>query len=92
MAMYKCTSCGCVFEEGEEYRWREEYGEEFSGCPVCHEAYEETKQCVICGEWNENDICQDCITETVKNFQHAMEQFNEVEKDILRDLWDELEI
>jgi hypothetical protein len=81
-----------VFEEGEEYKWCEEYGEEFSGCPVCHEPYEETKRCVLCGEWNEYDVCQNCVTETIKNFQHAMEQFNEVEKDVLRDLWDELEI
>jgi hypothetical protein len=81
-----------VFEEGEEYKWREEYGEVLSGCPICHEPYEETKRCVLCGEWNEYDVCQNCVTETIKNFQHAMEQFNEVEKDVLRDLWDELEI
>ena len=46
--IYKCCECGHLFEDGEESHWVEDYGEEFSGCPVCGGTYEETVQCRGC--------------------------------------------
>lgn len=63
---YKCLNCGHIFDEGEERRWIEPHGEEMTGCPLCSEGYERTRQCKMCGgEFLEDElfggICQDCI-------------------------------
>lgn len=90
MTMYKCTSCGCVFEDGEEYKWREEYGEVLSGCPNCHEAFEEVNICVFCGEYHCNDIdcCDDCKKSIFKKFKSL---FTEDERDVIGENWEEME-
>ena len=76
--MYKCTECGHLFEEGEQAVWYENQGEchgvtameRFSGCPLCHEDYEEVYQCKKCGDWHSDDElydgwCEKCIRETI---------------------------
>ena len=72
--MYKCCDCGNLFEEGEQAVWYENQGEchgvtameRFSGCPLCHDYYEEVRQCQKCGDWHSEDeltegICSDCL-------------------------------
>ena len=76
--MYKCTECGHLFEEGEQAVWYENQGEchgvtameRFSGCPLCHEDYEEVYQCKKCGEWHSEDElydgwCEKCLRKTI---------------------------
>ena len=51
--MYRCESCGHLFKEGEHAVRYENQGEchgvtameRFSGCPLCHDDYEEVHQC-----------------------------------------------
>ena len=79
---FKCLSCGHIFEDGEQARWKEHrpYGmgtasEEFSGCPICKGEYEETKQCKICGgefleeELNGGCVCDECIEECKRDLE-----------------------
>lgn len=96
MAMFCCNECGHLFEEGEQSTWKEnvgEYGgspyyEEMSGCPLCKGDYEEVFECKICGSYNckkGESFCQDCKTNTLKKFQTFLNEFDENEKEILRD-------
>ena len=71
--MYRCISCGNLFEEGEQAVWHENYcaeigGETFDGCPVCKGDYEEVYQCKKCGDWHTEDElydgwCEKCLRE-----------------------------
>ena len=76
--MFKCCNCGNLFEEGEEAIWYENQGEchgvtameRFSGCPLCHDDYEEVHQCKECDEWHTDDElydgwCEKCLRETI---------------------------
>ena len=76
--MYRCCECGNLFEEGEQAVWYENQGEchgvtameRFSGCPICHEDYEEVHQCKECGDWHSEDElyegwCEKCLRETI---------------------------
>mgnify|MGYP003293761269 CR=1 FL=1 len=68
--MYKCESCGHLFEEGEQARWTEEHGEKWDGCPLCRGGYEEVHQCKECGEWHTEDElyegwCEKCLRATI---------------------------
>ena len=76
--MYRCVNCGNLFEEGEQAVWYENQGEchgvtameRFSGCPLCHDDYEEVHQCKECGEWHSEDElyegwCEKCLRETI---------------------------
>ena len=76
--MYKCRECGNLFEEGEQAVWYENQGEchgvtameRFSGCPICHEDYEEVHQCKECGDWHsEYELyygwCEKCLRESI---------------------------
>ena len=76
--MYRCVNCGNLFEEGEQAVWYENQGEchgvtameRFSGCPLCHDDYEEVYQCKECGEWlSEDELydgwCEKCLRETI---------------------------
>lgn len=60
--MFKCESCGNLFEEGEQATWEERHGldsppyEQWSGCPICKGGYEEVHQCKECGDWHTEDI------------------------------------
>ena len=76
--MYKCESCGHLFEEGEQAVWYENQGEchgitameRFIGCPLCHDDYNEVYQCNECGDWHYADElysgwCEKCLRETI---------------------------
>ena len=76
--MYKCCECGHLFEEGEQAVWHENQGEchgitameQFSGCPLCHDDYNEVYQCNECGDWHYADElysgwCEKCLRETI---------------------------
>ena len=76
--MYRCCKCGNLFEEGEQAVWYENQGEchgvaameRFSGCPLCHDDYEEVHQCQECDEWHTEDElyegwCEKCLRETI---------------------------
>lgn len=70
---FKCLECGHIFEEGAQEVWYEHhpYGmrtasEEFSGCPICKGAYEETTPCKICGSEHLEEelhgcVCEECV-------------------------------
>ena len=70
--MYRCESCGHLFEEGEQAVWEERHGldappyEKWNGCPICKGDYEEVHQCQKCGDWHSEDeliegICGGCL-------------------------------
>ena len=74
--MFRCESCGHLFEEGEQATWEERHGldsppyEKWSGCPVCRGGYEEVHQCKECGGWHTDDelydgLCEKCLRETI---------------------------
>ena len=76
--MYRCENCGHLFEEGEQAVWYENQGEchgvtameRFSGCPLCHDDYNEVYQCNECGDWHYADElysgwCEKCLRETI---------------------------
>ena len=76
--MYRCLSCGNLFEEGEQAVWDENQGEchgrrameRFDGCPVCRGDYDEVRQCKGCGDWHSEDElydgwCDKCLRETI---------------------------
>ena len=76
--MFKCCECGHLFEEGEQAVWYENQGEchgvtameKFSGCPLCHNGYEEVHQCKECGDWHsENEMyegfCEKCLIKAI---------------------------
>ena len=74
--MYRCESCGHLFEEGEQAVLEEKHGldtppyEQWSGCPLCHDDYEEVHQCNECGDWHTDDElydgwCEKCLRETI---------------------------
>ena len=74
--MYRCESCGNLFEEGEQAVWEERHGldsppyETWIGCPVCRGGYEEVHQCKECGDWHTEDElydgwCEKCLRETI---------------------------
>lgn len=84
---YKCIKCGHIFEAGEQFEWTEDYGEKWSGCPVCHGEYEETRQCECCGsEQFEDDLfwglCLDCIRDGV-NYEMFLSYLED--RDLLAD-------
>ena len=73
---YKCVECGHIFEEGEQAVWYEDRGEfwgdpcseRLTGCPVCHESFEEAFECKGCGEWFlydelDDGLCESCQEE-----------------------------
>lgn len=74
--MYKCESCGHLFEEGEQAVWEERQGldtppyEKWDGCPICKGGYEEVHQCKECGDWHSDDeliegICGGCLEDSI---------------------------
>ena len=76
--MFRCCRCGHLFEDGEQAVWYENQGEchgvtameRFSGCPLCHDDYEEVHQCDSCGNWHSEDElyggwCEDCLRESI---------------------------
>ena len=88
--MYRCESCGHLFEDGEQAVWEERHGldtppyEQWSGCPICKGGYEEVHQCKKCGDWHvENDIyygwCVECLKKEI-NYDSFLE-YCEANKD-----------
>ena len=68
--MYRCVECGHLFEDGEQVRWTEDHGEEWSGCPICKSEYEEVRICKNCGKWHtKNELfdgwCESCLIEQI---------------------------
>lgn len=74
--MYRCESCGHLFEEGEQAVTYETHGfyqppyEEIHSCPVCGGDFEEVHQCKECGYWHTEDElydgwCEKCLRETI---------------------------
>lgn len=94
--MYRCDECGHIFEEGEEATWKESRGEywgrpceeEMSVCPVCMGTYQKVYKCEICGSYScakGEKFCEECITKTIKKFKAYLDEFDENEKEILKD-------
>ncbi len=88
--MFRCESCGNLFEEGEQATWEETHGldsppyEKWSGCPVCKGDYEEVYQCEECGDWHTEDElyagwCEKCLRDTI-NYDTFLE-YCEANKD-----------
>ena len=79
--MYKCLDCGHVFEEPKQYSEDRTPGgafeggsfiEHYTGCPLCSGAFEEAKQCEICGEYFTDDeltdtTCGDCCKQCIED-------------------------
>jgi hypothetical protein len=73
--MYKCLSCGHIFDEGEQAYWNEprgEWSERYDGCPLCKQSYEKTVRCKICESEHlrkelHGDVCLECIDEYRKD-------------------------
>lgn len=87
--MFKCDECGHIFEYGEEISWREDYGETFSGCPMCKGTYQEVYACRLCGDYNcedFNDTCEKCKEDIAKRFETMIREFTEEEREILREI------
>lgn len=66
--MNKCKDCGLIFDEPKEYSEDRTPGgafeggsfiEYFTGCPYCSGAYEEAKECEICGNYFTDDELKD---------------------------------
>jgi hypothetical protein len=87
--MYKCTTCGHLFEDGEQETWQEIHGETFSGCPLCKSDYEEVKPCKICGSYEhevDEDCCDKCQKDIMKRFNNLIkENFTEQEIEFLKE-------
>ena len=67
--MFKCSGCGYIFDEPEEYVETHgfTYGpyERWHGCPKCASAYDELFECKVCGElYTEEELhsgmCDNC--------------------------------
>ena len=89
--MYKCKSCGHLFEEGEQASWVEPHGERLSGCPLCYGAYEIAIPCKLCGGYDntEEDYCKDCKNDIKKRFSDFVEkEFTKEERELLNELYD----
>jgi predicted amidophosphoribosyltransferase len=92
--MYKCSSCGEIFEEPEIVS--EKVGEigcqsayqDYEVCPNCGEDgyFEEIHQCEMCGEYAdlEDGFCEDCIDKTRKEFMSVWDEFSEEQREILK--------
>lgn len=90
--MFKCKDCGHLFEYGEEKRWKEDHGEDWSACPCCGGEYDEIKSCKMCWSYEEMQVdgglyCDDCIEKTKKKLARIIsENFTEKEIEIIIDL------
>ena len=97
--MYKCKSCGHLFEEGEQKIIKENMGEfqgsfavkSYSGCPCCGGDYETKRPCKICGtyEFEGNGYCNDCKADVKKRFSEFLDkEFTTDERELLNELYD----
>lgn len=98
--MYRCKSCGHLFEEGEEKVYSEKIGEfggapayqSYSACPICGENYEKVNPCEICGSCNhdaDEKYCDECKKEVKTRFSRFVENnFTKEERELLNELYD----
>lgn len=96
--MYKCDECGNLFEDGEEFHWREKYDSEtpfyvdMAGCPLCHGSYTEIYPCKICGSYNHDAdefYCDNCKKDVQESFKKLIDDnFTEEERILLNELYD----
>ena len=104
--MFRCCECGNLFEEGEQAVWYENQGEchgvtameRFSGCPICHEDYEEVHQCKECGDWHADDElyggwCEKCLRESINydTFFEYVTETNQFLSFMFETVWDSSE-
>ncbi len=74
--MFICLNCGEIFEEPKHYVEKHgfEYGpfEEYDGCPVCGDSYEEAYECSNCNSYicetnavimDGREVCEACADE-----------------------------
>ena len=81
--MYKCKQCERLFDTPEFVKERtgvfsEGRAEEIEVgiCPNCgSETYENVYPCEICGEYTEDDFCEDCIEDMEGCLTEAFEDF-----------------
>ena len=106
MEMYKCDDCGAIFSEEEMAHWSEGRGEywgsscseEMCGCPHCHSTgYDEVKRCKLCDSYEKEFVddvcCEECKKELVKRLTSIIVcEFEEEEREALKEMWEELEI
>ena len=91
--MYKCLSCGNLFDDGEEKIIVESTGEYFSYCPVCGGDYEEANMCKLCGEWYipERSIldnyCDSCVSEMNNKIEEFKNTLTDDENKLLEELY-----
>lgn len=72
--MYKCIDCGHLFDEGEQTTWKEDYGEQFCGCPICKGDFEKTEKCKSCdAEHLESELIYGFCPECWTNFENDKE-------------------
>ena len=85
---YKCTTCGNIFEEGEEKNcyeylaeaWGKQIFEKKSYCPSCgSEGFEEAHKCKSCGGsfiedelYIYNGYCEECAKETARGYKYKL--------------------
>lgn len=84
--MYRCNECGNIFEEGEQVKISAVY--QSSGCPVCEGSYYEFEPCEICGscEIEEGEkLCKGCKEKIIKKFKAYLDDFDDIEKEVLRE-------
>ena len=70
--VYICNKCGAVFDDEEIIRTEMEADTGYFECycPKCGcEHYEDAKQCVVCGEWQGKNLCDDCREELEANLE-----------------------
>ena len=88
--MYKCKQCERLFDTPETVAIRtgvfsEGRAEEFEVgiCPNCgSETYENVYPCECCGEYTEDDFCDDCIEDMACCLTEAFISFKELHRDV----------
>lgn len=100
MKMYRCESCGHLFEEGEEkkeFSYLGDYGskkiyEHSYSCPVCGGDYEEVVKCTKCGSYNAEageKLCDDCKKQSVERFEKFVdENFTDEEREYINKVYE----
>lgn len=96
--MYVCEECGHLFEEGEQKTYKESYGEEFVGCPLCGGNFKETEPCEICGKHSNltttfegKEYCYECFTETRDKLLGLLSRCTGGEIDLICDFMKEMD-
>lgn len=86
--IFKCWSCGHIFEDGEEAHVIEDYGERRSVCPICHGDFGEATACKICGSYEhigeDEEFCANCAKDVHDRFDALIDKnFTKEERELL---------